>query len=375
MHIRIWMLLPSLLWVSHSMHAQELSDRSASRETQVLYQKLKKVVDRNQYLIGHQDDLAYGVYWKYQNGRSDVKDVIGDYPALYGWELADLELGHSVNIDGVPFDRMRSYIEEGCGRGGAITIGWHINNPLTGKTAWDTTSGTVKSILPGGKKHRLFLRYLDSVANFIGSLKDPKGNLIPVLFRPFHELTGNWFWWGRQGCTPVELQSLFRYTVNYLRIVKQLHNLIIVYNTADNFMDEADYMRGYPSDEYVDILSFDTYQYGDSTHSIAFANNLEKKLALLKQIGEKHHKLIAIGEMGFNTIPDSRWFTSTIAPVLAKFPIAYTLFWRNAGYKPKEKEMEYYIPYQGHSSANDFKLYIDNGNVLTEKQFRNVVHP
>lgn len=362
-------LLLSLLTVSGFAKSQQLTDNEASAHTIKLYQKLKDVVSKRKYLIGHQDDLAYGVHWKYQKNRSDVKDVVGDYPALYGWELADLELGHPVNIDSVPFDKMRFFIQEGNKRGGAITLSWHINNPLTGKNAWDTTAGAVKEILPGGTKHELFVHYLDRVASFIGSLKDRNGNLIPILFRPFHELTGNWFWWGTQGCTPEELQMAFRFTVDYLRKTKKLHNLIIVYNTGGDFSTEQSYLRGYPGDNYVDLLSFDIYQYGDSTKSQAFANNLNADLELMNKIAAKHHKLIAVGEMGYNQIPDSHWFTKTVAPVLAKYPIAYTLFWRNAGFKPKDNETEYYLPYKGHPAANDFNSFSKMSQTLFEKEF------
>ena len=61
-------------------------DRLATKETVNLYRNLKKLLDKG-ILFGHQDDLAYGVGWQYEEGRSDIKDVTGDYPAVYGWEL------------------------------------------------------------------------------------------------------------------------------------------------------------------------------------------------------------------------------------------------------------------------------------------------
>ena len=53
-------------------------------------------------LIGHEDDLAYGVGWKEEKGRSDIKDITGSYPALYGWDVS--KLGRPFNIDTVDFE-------------------------------------------------------------------------------------------------------------------------------------------------------------------------------------------------------------------------------------------------------------------------------
>src|ERR1700754_3691356 len=73
-------------------------DKHATTETINLYNNLKKNLDKG-VMIGHQDDLAYGVGWKYEEGRSDIKDVVGDYPAVMGFELGRLELDHPVNLD------------------------------------------------------------------------------------------------------------------------------------------------------------------------------------------------------------------------------------------------------------------------------------
>ena len=130
-------------------------DRQATKETINLYRNLKKLLKKG-VMFGHQDDVAYGVNWKYEDGRSDVKDVTGDYPAVYGFELGHLEADEPVNLDSVPFDKMKELISAAYERGGVITISWHLNNPLTGKSAWDPAPGTVASILPGGEKNDIY---------------------------------------------------------------------------------------------------------------------------------------------------------------------------------------------------------------------------
>ena len=134
-----------------TLQAQTPSDSLASKQTKNLYFNLNKLLQKG-IMFGHQDDLAYGVGWKYVPGKSDVKEVTGDYPAIYGFELGRIELDHRVNIDSVPFDSMRNYIRTVYERGGVITISWHLNNPLTGKTAWDPAPGTVASFYRAVKR-------------------------------------------------------------------------------------------------------------------------------------------------------------------------------------------------------------------------------
>ncbi len=118
-----------------------------SPETYNLLCFLQKT-EGSKVLFGHQDDLAYGIGWKYENGRSDVKELTGSYPAVFGWELGHLELDSSKSLDSVPFDKIRYYIQQVYAIGGINTISWHLNNPVNGATAWDTSYGTIEKILP-----------------------------------------------------------------------------------------------------------------------------------------------------------------------------------------------------------------------------------
>lgn len=334
--------------------AQDLpSDKNATRETIALYTNLKALLGKG-ILFGHQDDLAYGVGWKYDAstgdaGRSDIRDVTGDYPAVYGWELGHLEIDKLVNLDSVPFQRMQEFIRQGYGRGGVITISWHLNNPLTGKSAWDPAPGTVAAVLPGGSKHDLFKTWLDKVAQFMNGLKGDHGEKIPVIFRPYHELNGNWFWWGGQNCTPEEFRQIWRFTVSYLRDVKGLHHLLYAYNT-DRFQSKEEYLLKYPGDEWVDLLGFDIYQRNSSNET--FINDISRMLTDLEEIAGKRKKIPALTEFGGN-LADSNWWTGTFLKVLEKHRISYVLGWRNAGEKAGG-EFEYYVPYKGNLTAVDF---------------------
>ena len=342
------------------------SDLQATRLTSNLLNNLAKLADRG-YLFGHQDALAYGVNWKYEAGRSDVKDVTGDHPGLYGWEIGHIENGAPVNLDSVPFDKMKQYIKAGYERGAVITISWHGDNPLRGKSAWDPAPGTVASILPGGARHEVFVAQLDKVAAFLADLKGSKGEAIPILFRPFHELTGGWFWWGVKSSSPAEFKQLFRFSINYLRHEKQLHHLLIGYNTGTEFDDAATFLERYPGDDVVDILSFDTYARKHPDVENTFAKDLSRRLSIVESVAKVRHKVPALGEIGFSQVPHPKWWTQVLAPALAGHRFAYVLLWRNAGYKAKEKEAEYYVPYKGQLSEKDFVEFYKLPQTFFEK--------
>lgn len=347
--------------------AAQLSDRQATAATNHLYSGLQKLAGKHP-LIGHQDDLAYGVGWKHITYNSDVKLVTGDYPALYGWDLSGIEKEHSNNIDNVPFTKIRSWIREGYARGGVITLSWHLDNPVTGGHSWDTAGKPVAAILPGGAMHATYTKWLDRVAAFISSLKGSKGEAIPVLFRPFHEMTGNWFWWCNPYCTPQQFKQLWEYTVNYLRVTKGLHQLIIVYNTA-GFADETAFLERYPGDHLADVLSFDLYQFAGQTRQ-GFIDTMRYEVKTASAIAVRKNKLFAIAETGFEAVPDPQWWTGVLAPVMEGFPVSYVLMWRNAGYMPSMGKMHYYVPYPGQQSAADFRQFHAAGNAWFGKDIQ-----
>lgn len=341
-------------------------DKSATKETVALYHNLKKLVSKG-IMFGHQDDPAYGVGWKYEEGRSDVKDITGDYPAVMGFELGHLEIAHPHNLDSVPFNRMKAFIREQYARGGVNTISWHLRNPLTGKTAWDPEPGTVASILPGGQKHDVYRTWLDKVALFLADLKGAQGEMIPIIFRPFHELNGSWFWWGKAHCTPEEFKALWHFTVNYLRAEKGLHHLLYAFNT-DRFTTEAEYLERYPGDDYVDVIGFDIYQRGNTAeHNAQFIKETGYMFSTITKLTKEKGKIAALTEFGFNSVPNAAWFNEVLWPAMKDYPISFALAWRNAGSKGASGEYEFYVPYKGSKGEKDFKAFYDKDRTLFVK--------
>ncbi len=354
----------NILFLNPTAFSQELSDSLASKEAKTLYKNLYQL-SKTHTIFGHQDDLAYGVNWKYEKRRSDIKDVVGDYPGIYGWDIGKIEHQSPLNIDKVPFNKMKKYIKQSYKRGGVITLSWHFDNPLTSGSSWDTTKNTVASILPGGVKHQLYITWLDNAAKFMGKLKGKHRTQIPILFRPFHEITGNWFWWGTDSSSPEEMKLIWRFTVDYLRNTKKLHNLIYVYN-ANNFGSEEEFLERYPGDDVVDVLSFDMYQF-QLEDKLSFIQNVKNQAEILTKVGTEKNKMIAFAETGFEQIPDPTWWTQTLWEAIKDYPFSYVLVWRNAGFMPSINKSHYYGPYRGQTSSDDFIKFYQNEKTLFEK--------
>ncbi len=309
-------------------------------------------------LFGHHDDTVYGIGWEFEEGRSDVRDVCGDYPAVISFDLGEIELGGDQNLDKVPFGKIRQEIINQYNRGGLVSLSWHARNPKTGGDAWDVSDSTVvRSILPGGELHPKFQGWLGKVCDFIRSLRTTEGTPIPVVFRPWHEHTGSWFWWGQDLCSAEEYKALWRMTADYLGTHGAADQVIYAYSTGTEPRDQASYLERYPGHDLIDVLGFDAYQRDDRD---LYLRSLETCLSVIDSIAKENKKIIAISETGYEGIPDSSWWTGTLLPAIARHPVAYVLVWRNA----RERVEHFFGPYPGQVSANDFKVFYQDPKTL-----------
>ena len=339
---------------------------SASRETKLLYYNLRNY-GKTKMLFGMQDATGYGVGWTGDNDRSDVKDVCGAYPSVFGWGLADIANGNNFENN---FYRIAKFYE----LNGVNTMEWHCENPFGGNFNWSerlTDNNAVASLVYGGSKNAWFKERLDRIALFFKNLKDKNGVSIPVIFRPWHEHTGDWFWWGKTHCSKQEYIDLWRYTADYLIKIKKVNNLIFAYS-PDRFGDLAGYTERYPGDAYVDILGFDDYwdlRYNESSYNpSAFLSQLK----VVVNLAESKNKIPALTECGYQNLGYKNWFTEVILnPIkndeVAK-RIAYTMVWHNAD------KTQFYAPYPSHSSVDDFvKFYQDPFTIFLDKM-PNIYH-
>ncbi|MCJ7449152.1 MAG: glycoside hydrolase family 26 protein [Bacteroidales bacterium] len=328
------LLLPVILAMCSSCaKLPSPADKMATRETITLFRSLFNLQNKG-VMYGHQDDQMYGRTWWYEKDRSDTKDFTGDYPAVAGFELGHLELGNERSLDSVSFAQIAEQIKVHYKRGGVVTISWHANNPLTMQdpdttprrqkgTAWDVSSKeVVASILPGGKNHDLFNTWLERLATFFTGLKNDNGTPVPFIFRPYHEHSGSFFWWGTNICTDEEYAALWRYTVEFLRDKKGLHNILYAYNT-DRVTSLEQYMRGYPGDDIIDMLSLDMYDRGEQ-----FKGELDTALNFVTREAFSRGKLTALSETGGRR-GMADWWSSVLLPVVSKYPVGYVLTWRH----------------------------------------------
>ena len=186
---------------------------------------------------------------------------------------------------------------------GIVSICFHWYSPIGGRDKAFYTEHTdfdAREVLKEGTPERkAFYSDMDVIAEELKKLYDEK---IPVLWRPFHEADGKWFWWGAQGHEVG--RELYKLMFDYYVNVKHLDNLIWLWNSPEPI--------GYPGDEYVDVISRDVYlEKGTKT-------DYKKEYDELRKITPTM-KVAALGEVGL--IPDMDIWEKS------KVPWAYYMTW------------------------------------------------
>ncbi len=219
-----------------------LSNPNASEEAKALYGYICDTY-RNGIISGQQESTWMG---SDQYEFDYIYENTGKYPAIRGLDY--------MNDD---FDGVNKRAEEWFKRGGIVTICWHCGSDFS--KSWDECMKTEiedwdKALTEGTPEYEQLIAGMDKAAQALKELKD-KG--IPVLWRPFHELDGAWFWWGKGG--PDNFVRLWRIMYDRYTNYWELDNLIWVLGYSGN---GRNYDKWYPGDEYVDIAGADSYSDG-----------------------------------------------------------------------------------------------------------------
>lgn len=340
-----------------------LADPSATAETTSLFAYLRDP-ERGGVLFGQQHATDYSI----SGNASDAFDVVGDYPAVFGFDTLVIDgrerPGIAGNTPEQNADLLAAAFVDADAKGGIPTLSAHLPNFVTGGDYDDVTGRPVSRILPGGDRNAEFIAYLDLIARAAHAAERADGAHVPVIFRPWHENTGSWFWWGAAHASPAEFTELFRYTVEYLRDVQGVHNFLYSFSPNGTFDGDADrYLSTYPGDEWVDVLGYDFYENSDAADdSSVWIDSAVTDLAMISRVAQERGKVSAFTEFGRNgdrTIRPSGnksldYFTDLIEAIHADpdaSQIAYMLTWANFG------GGQIYVPPAGHEMAGDFAAF------------------
>lgn len=207
------------------------------------------------------DDGAYG------KEMQIIQNVTGKQPAILGMDLMDyngVNQAHGSNMNLVT--KVKAYWE----KGGIVTLCWHWNTSEDyARKEWygtfytDSTTFNLKKAMNGQDQagYDMLMKDIENIAQPLLEMQEAG---IPILFRPLHEASGGWFWWGASG--PEVYKELWVLLYNKLTNEYGLNNLIWVWNGQD-----ADW---YPGDEYVDIMGEDIYP-GEKVYTSQVAKYLE----------------------------------------------------------------------------------------------------
>ena len=207
--------------------------------------------------IGSASEILESIGEGYEKYFKALEDQTGKLPVImsidYGWEkLPD------------DYTKINKTLIDYWKKGGLISISVSPSNPFTGGGLYDFGMGGRKYddlFREGAETHKRWISDLDKMAAGLKELQDAG---MVVLWRPLHEMNGDWFWWsyGESGRTSKgEYAKLWKHMFDYFTKDKELHNLLWIYspNATLGYSEIKSVDYYYPGDEYVDIIGMDYY--------------------------------------------------------------------------------------------------------------------
>lgn len=338
-------------------------DPNATAETVALFYNLKKL-GKTKFAIGQQD--AFSSFYKNgSSAESDIKKTTGYDPAVLGSDLMFItdknNNGQASNWFVQQENKIIADAKAAYSKGMINIFCWHLREPNKEDSFYAADMSTeqkttgFKSILPGGANHSWYKTKLDKVASVVSNLKGSKGELIPIIFRPFHEFDGSWFWWGANFCSPEEYKTVFQFTVDYLKNTKGVRNILYSFSPDNSYSTSANYLSRYPGDAYVDVLGMDNY--GDfNNQGQAGSDRANTKLKMMSDLAITKVKIAALTETGYQVTATnpaiSNWFSTYLYNALTanSAEISFVMFWNNAN-------SGYWVPTPTESNAADFRTF------------------
>jgi len=230
----------------------------AGASTRAVLQYFQDVSDAPQHRVisGQFTDFGKGAGLRLM---TNIFDKTGHWPGLLGVDYADFARGGLETAK--PNQAAILYWQQG----GLVTVSAHLYDPAQTNGGGLRDKGVDLSLLlaTNGETHARWMRELEELA---GGLQELRAAGVVVLWRPFHEMNGDWFWWG--GKDPAVFIQVWRQMFDYFTHDKGLDNLLWVY-APNHGRDTAAYYAG---DHYVDLVGLDAYtDFIDTNHIKGYA--------------------------------------------------------------------------------------------------------
>ena len=297
----IWCLAfgAGLYWACPFVPAAEPANRSATPQTRKILDYFTELSTRKEgrrILSGQFSDFGNGANLRIMER---IHERTGHWPALIGVDYADFPRGSLTTK--VPNQVAIEYWKQG----GLVTVMAHLSNPANPKGGGLRDKGVnLEELLSeGAETHRRWMEELDLMAEGLKELQEAG---VVVLWRPFHEMNGGWFWWGAKD--PDQFIKVWRHSFDYFTKTKGLNNLLWVYG-PNHSQNTANYYAG---DGYVDLVGLDAYtDFIDPQHIKGY----EEIVALPKPFGFTEY-----GPHGSQNPPGDYDYRRFIAGLQKEFP-------------------------------------------------------
>ncbi len=255
-------------FVSKAPEATAGKGNDARYDKETLMELLTEIYNDNTKLLVGEEINAGGK--TANNVIAAYVEASGQKPSILGMDLACYGVQLMTASDKYRTEFLRELIDY-CRDGGVITASSHFENPTGNWTSGGLCRGYLGKeemwedlLTEGTSLNRIFKRELNVDAAFLRELQN---NDIPILWRPFHEMNGSWFWWCiRQEDNYLVMERCFhdmwKYVYDYYENELNLTNLIWVYSPNNDTGSLVDVEYCYPGDEYVDMTGLDWYTSG-----------------------------------------------------------------------------------------------------------------
>ena len=190
------------------------------------------------------------IRWSYNASLEEIETIhkqSNQWVAILGIDYY-ANFKDSIPAPGCNYYKVNEVVRSYFKTGGIVNISCHFNNPQNGGSAWNTEITFDSLFIEKSRVRQNYLSQLDCVAKGINDLLE---NGTVVIFRPLHEMNGDWFWW----CGQKRYKELWQLTYHYLVHVKGITQLVWCYSPSAS----GDVIAYYPGNKYVDLVALDAY--------------------------------------------------------------------------------------------------------------------